>query len=193
MQSKAATVEQYLQGLPPDRRTAIQAVRQTILKNLDKQYEEGMQYGMIGYYVPHSIFPAGYHCDPRQPLTFAGLASQKNHMAVYLMCVYGSEDERRRFEEAWKRSGKKLDMGKSCIRFKKVEDLALDVLGEAIRRVPAAKYIERYESLLQTMGKRKPASKPAAKGKKSSKPAVKKSAQPAPAKARTKKVARSAK
>src|SRR5262245_34994403 len=139
MQSKAATVEQYLKNLPAQRRDALQAVRHVILRNLDKEYEEGMQYGMIGYYVPHHVYPAGYHCDPRQALPFAGLASQKNHMAVYLMCVYGNEEQRRSFEESWKRTGKKLDMGKSCIRFKKVEDLALDVLGEAIRRVPARK------------------------------------------------------
>jgi hypothetical protein len=83
MQSKAATVEQYLASLPEDRRTALGAVRKVILNNLDKDFEEGMQYGMIGYYVPHRVYPAGYHCDPRQPLPFAGLASQKNYMSVY--------------------------------------------------------------------------------------------------------------
>ena len=89
MQDKATTVEQYLSGLTADRRKAIEAVRQVILKNLDKDYEEGIQYGMIGYYVPHRVYPAGYHCDPKQPLPFAGLASQKNYMSLYLMCVYG--------------------------------------------------------------------------------------------------------
>src|SRR4029453_8533886 len=104
-----------------------------------------MQYGMIGWFVPHRVFPAGYHCDPRQPLPFAGLASQKNHLAVYLMCHYGSPEQARWFHEAWAQSGKKkLDMGKSCLRFKKLDDLALDVIGEAIRRVPARKYIESY-------------------------------------------------
>jgi len=90
MQSKAATVQQYLAELPADRRAAIEALRDLILKNLDKDFEEGMHYGGIGYCVPHSLFPAGYHCDPRQPLPFAGLASQKNYMAVYLMSLYGS-------------------------------------------------------------------------------------------------------
>ena len=112
-----------------------------MLKNLDKDYEEGMQYGMIGYYVPHRVYPPGYHCDPRQPLPFAGLASQKNHMALYLMCVYGDTDHTKWFQEAWAKTGKKLDMGKACVRFKKVEDLALEVIGEAIKRVPAKKYI----------------------------------------------------
>src|SRR5712692_7177253 len=125
MQSKAATVEQYLSELPPERRAAIEAVRKVILTNLDDHYEEGMQYGMIGYYVPHRVFPAGYHCDPKQPLTFAGLASQKNHMSLYLMCVYGHEPSAVWFRAAWAKTGKKLDMGKSCVRFKKVEDLAL--------------------------------------------------------------------
>jgi hypothetical protein len=105
---------------------------------------------MIGYAVPHSVFPQGYHCDPKQPLPFAGLASQKNYMSVYLMGLYcgcneGEESEDTRwFREAWARSGKKLDMGKACIRFKKLDDLALDVLAEAIRRVPAQRYLERY-------------------------------------------------
>ena len=132
MQSKATTVEQYLSELPEDRRKAIEAVRQVVLKNLDKDYEEGIQYGMIGYFVPHRVYPAGYHCDPKQPLPFASLASQKNHMALYLMCVYGESDHSKWFQQAWAKSGKKLDMGKSCIRFKKVDDLALDVIGEAI-------------------------------------------------------------
>jgi hypothetical protein len=161
MQSKVTTVEQYLSELPEDRRKAIEAVRQVILKNLDKDYEEGMQYGMIGYYVPHRVYPPGYHCDPKQPLTFAGLASQKNHMSLYLMCVYGDSNHLQWFREAWAKSGKKLDMGKSCVRFKKLEDLPLDVIGEAIRRVPAKKYVECCESSLKTTNK--PASKSADK------------------------------
>ena len=91
MQSKAATVEQYLAELPADRRHAISAVRELIRKNIDKGFQEGMQYGMIGYTVPHNLYPAGYHCDPKQPLPFVCLASQKNYMSLYLMCVYGSE------------------------------------------------------------------------------------------------------
>lgn len=149
MTSPAKTVEEYLAGLPEDRREALQAVRKVILENLDKDYQEGMQYGMIGYYVPHSVYPAGYHCDPKQPLPFAGLGSQKNHMAVYLMCVYGSSEQEAWFRESWAKTGKKLDMGKSCVRFKKLDDVALEVIGEAIRRVPAAKFIEKYESVIQ--------------------------------------------
>ncbi|MGH7151536.1 MAG: DUF1801 domain-containing protein [Planctomycetota bacterium] len=152
MQSTAKTVEQYLKGLPEDRRGALEAVRRVILKNLDKDFEEGMQYGMIGYYVPHRVFPAGYHCDPKQPLPFAGLASQKNHMSLYLMCIYGSGTHEAWFRSAWAKTGRKLDVGKSCVRFRKVEDLALDVVGEAIRKVPARKFVEHYESTIKEMG-----------------------------------------
>lgn len=147
MQIAAASVQDYLSKLPPDRRAALQTVREAMLKNLDAGYEEGIQYGMIGYYVPHGLFPAGYHCDPKQPLPFAGLASQKNYMSVYLMCIYLESEHGKWFLDAWKKTGKKLDMGKSCIRFTKVEDLALDVIGEAIRRVPAKAYIEQYTRL----------------------------------------------
>ncbi len=149
MQSKATTVEQYLAELPEDRREALQAVRTTILKNLPKGYEEGMQYGMIGYFVPHSVYPPGYHCDPKQPLPFAGLASQKNHMSLYLMCNYADGEYESWFREAWTKTGKKLDMGKSCVRFKKLEDVPLKVIGQAIKRVPTKKFIEHYESAIR--------------------------------------------
>jgi len=155
LQSKAKTVKEYLAGLPEDRRAAIQAVRKVILKNLDKGYEEGMQYGGIGYYVPHKLYPAGYHCDPKQPLPYAGLVSQKNHMAVYLMCIYGGTEHESWFRKEWAKTGKKLDMGKSCIRFKKLEDLPLDVIGKTIARVPVKEYMAYYESNIKTSGKRK--------------------------------------
>lgn len=169
MQSRAGTVEQYLAELPPDRRAAIAAVRDVILKHLDQDYEEGMSYGMIGYYVPHRVFPAGYHCDPTQPLCFAGLASQKNHMSLYLMCVYGSPEHAKWFRRAWAAAGKRLDMGKSCVRFRRVEDLALDVVGEAIRRVPAKKFVEHYEKSLVAV--RKAAEQRAAARKSAARPA----------------------
>jgi hypothetical protein len=154
MQEKAITVEQYLSRLPADRRQALEAVRQVILENLDEDYEEGIQYGMIGYYVPHRVYPAGYHCDPKQPLPFAGLASQKNYMSLYLMCTYGDSGLSRWFRAAWAKTGKKLDMGKSCVRFKRLDDLALDVIAEAIRRVPARTYIEHCEAANPAMKRR---------------------------------------
>lgn len=148
-----ATVEAYLKSLPEDRREAISAVRKVIRKNLDKQYEEGIQYGMIGYCVPHSVYPDGYHCDPKQPVPFAGLASQKNHMSLHLMGIYMDEEEAKWFKEAWAKTGKKLDMGKACIRFKRVEDLPLEVIGLAIKRVPVKKFLARYEGVLKETGK----------------------------------------
>jgi hypothetical protein len=164
MTGKPATVQQYLDSLPADRRDALEAVRRVILANLGEGYAEGIQYGMIGYFVPHAVYPAGYHCDPKQPLPFASIASQKNHMAVYLCSIYGSEDEQRWLREAWAKSGKRLDMGKACIRFRKIEDLPLDVIGKAIKRMPVKKLIAQYEAVLgRPRGKNKPSAKPAAK------------------------------
>lgn len=161
MTSKATTVKEYLAALPDDRRAALEGVRSVILKNLDKGFEEGMQYGGIGYFVPHRVYPPGYHCDPKQPLPFAGLASRKGAMSLYLMCVYGSPEEDTWFRETWAKTGKKLDMGKSCIRFKKLEDLALDVIAQVFRRVSAKKYISHYESTFgaKARSRAKPTSK----------------------------------
>ena len=157
MTSSATTVEQYLAELPPDRREAIAAVRAVILANLDPAYQETMAYGMIGYSIPHTLYPAGYHCNPKDPLPFAGLASQKNNMAVYLMSLYIQVDgsDTAWFESEWAKSGKKLDKGKSCIRFKKLTDLDLNVLGQAIKRVSAKQYIQYYEARLATAKKPK--------------------------------------
>lgn len=148
MQSKATTVAQYLAALPDDRRKTLEAVRRVIRKNLDKNCEEGIQYGMIGYYVPHRVYPPGYHCDPKQPLPYVALASQKNYMSLYLMCIYGHDELRDWFEAAWAKTGKKLDMGKSCIRFKKLDDLALDVIGQAIKKTPTWDFVVHYEATM---------------------------------------------
>ena len=153
MQSKAKTVEEYLASLPADRRAAISAVRKVILANLDKDYEEGMAYGAIGYYVPHRVYPPGYHCDPRLPLPFAGLGAQKHHMALGIMSNYGGSAEEKRFRAEWLKTGKKLDMGKCCVRFRKLEDVPLEVVGESIRRMPAKKFIEQYEKSRQARSK----------------------------------------
>lgn len=187
MKSNSTTVESYLKSLPADRRTAIEAVRAVMLKNLDSDYEEGMQYGMIGYFVPHRVFPQGYHCDPSQPLCFAGLASQKNHMSVYLMCIYGDEREAAWLTSEWKKTGKKLDMGKSCIRFKKLDDLPLALIGEAVRRVPAKAYVARYVAHLAKHAGGATASKKPASAAKSTKPAPVKNAAKKTAKKTSKK------
>lgn len=159
MKSQAKTAREYLAELPPDRRAAISAVRDVILKNLPKGYEECMGYGMLLYVVPHSIYPAGYHCDPSMPLMYAALASQKNHMAIYLMTVYGDKKTEQWFRDAFKASGKKLDMGKSCVRFKKLEDLPLQVIGEVIARVSVKDYVARTEEFLAKYVTKKKAKK----------------------------------
>jgi len=153
MKSKATTVKAYLASLPADRRAGIEAVRTVIRRNLDKHYEESMLYGMIGYAVPHRVWPLGYHCDPSKPLVMAALSSQKNKLTVYLMSVYSDKKERAWFQKAWAKTGKKLDMGGCCVRFTKVEGAALDVIGEAIRRTPAKAYVERYVQTLASTGR----------------------------------------
>ncbi|MFN7135049.1 MAG: DUF1801 domain-containing protein, partial [Myxococcales bacterium] len=140
--SKATTVKAYLASLPADRRADIEAVREVILKNLPPGYEEGMQYGMISYHVPLARYPHTYN---GQPLGIAALASQKQYMSVYLMGAYADPEHERRFTAAWARSGKKLDMGKSCVRFKHAGDLALDVIGELLRSIGVDEFIAMYE------------------------------------------------
>jgi uncharacterized protein YdhG (YjbR/CyaY superfamily) len=149
MQSAATTVTAYIAELPAERQAAIKAVRAVIRKNLPKGFAEQMQYGMIGYVVPHKLYPAGYHCKPTDPLPFACLASQKNHMSLYLMTAYGWPGMADWIKEQFAARGKKLDMGKSCIRFKKLEDIPLDVIGEAIGKVPVADYIRHTEATLK--------------------------------------------
>lgn len=147
MTSNAKTVAEYLKELPADRRAAISKLRQVIKKNLDKGFVETMQYGGICYVVPHKLYPAGYHCNPKDALPFAGLGSQKHHIGVYLMCIYYDEKHVEAFKKDWAKSGKKLDMGKSCVRFKKIEDASLEAIGNAIKRVTLKKFIAMYESV----------------------------------------------
>jgi hypothetical protein len=142
MKSSAKTPDAYVKSLPADRREVIRTVRGTILKHLPKGYEEVVDFGMLVYVVPLRRYPETYN---GHPLGLAALASQKQYMSLYLMCVYGDAPTRRWFEAAFKKAGKKLDMGKSCVRFTSLDDLPLDVIGKAIARVPVDKYIEVYE------------------------------------------------
>jgi hypothetical protein len=144
MKSKATTVNEYLDQLPEDRRVAMQAVRKVILKHLPKGYEEVVQYGMLGYVVPLKVFPAGYLNRKTEPIPYVCLGSQKNYMSIYLMSVYG--DAEGKFREEYEATGKKLDMGKSCVRFKKVEDLPLDVIGKAVAKWPMKGYVAMCEA-----------------------------------------------
>ncbi len=145
MQSKVTTPEEYIASLPEDRRKIISQIRKVLLKNLPKGFKEVMDYGMLGYVVPHSLYPDGYHCDSKHPLPFISLASQKNHIALYHIGLYGGE-HLTWFQNAWtKATDKKLDMGKSCIRFKKPEDVPLDLIGELATKMRPQDWIAIYE------------------------------------------------
>ena len=150
MQSKAETVEQYIAELPDDRKEAIEQLRIVILKNLPVGFEEAMGYGMMGYQVPHSIYPAGYHCNPKQALPFMGMASQKNNISFYHMGIYAKPDLLEWFvNEFPKHSERKLDMGKSCIRFKKPEHIPYALIGELVTKMSVSDWIACYESELK--------------------------------------------
>ena len=149
MQSKSTTPEEYIESLPEDRRNIISQMRKVIVKNLPKGFKESMAYGMIGYCVPHSLYPPGYHVDPKQPLGFMCIASQKNHIALYHMGLYASPTHLKWFQDEWKKvSSKKLDMGKSCIRFKKAEDVPLKLIGELASKITPQDWIKMYEKAL---------------------------------------------
>ncbi len=143
MQSGAKTVAEYLSNLDDVRREAISAVRGVILDNLPDGYEEAMQFGMITYVVPLSVLANTYN---GQPLMYVALASQKRHMSLYLTNVYGDESVEQWFRERYRAAGKKLDMGKSCVRFRKLDDLPLELVGEVVARTPIADFVEVYKA-----------------------------------------------
>lgn len=153
MQSSAQTVDDYLASLPEDRQLMLSAVREVILRNLPEGYEEGMQYGMIGYYIPLSRYPNTYN---GQPLAYAGLASQKNYVSVYLMGIYGNDATEAWFREEYQKTGKKPNMGKSCVRFKRIEDIPLDLIGKAVALESAEQFIQRYGESRKEPGRAKP-------------------------------------
>jgi len=150
MQSKASTPDQYIAELPEDRKEVMQKLRDTVNKNLPKGFEETMQYGMLGYVVPHSIYPDGYHCNPKDALPFMALASQKNHIGFYHMGIYSDPALMKWFTEEYpKHATGKLDMGKSCIRFKNPKKIPFDLLGELTTKVSVDEWIAKYESKLK--------------------------------------------
>ncbi len=155
MQSTAPNSLEYLTEVPAERKTAFEKLRNTILENLPDGFEERMGGGMINYVVPHSIFPAGYHCNPNQPLPFLGLASQKNFIALYHMGIYSKPELLDWFiSEYPKYSKTKLDMGKSCIRFKKPDQIPFDLLAELLRKMTVEDYIETYQTNLDQSRKK---------------------------------------
>ncbi len=156
MQSKSTTIDAYIAQLPDDRKKAMTELRKVIKKNLPKGFKEEMSYGNIGYVVPHSKYPPGYHCDPKLPLPFMGVASQKNSINFYHMGIYADPELLKWFTDAHtKLSPKKLDMGKSCIRYKNPEDIPYQLLGELVSKITVDDWIEKYESVLKDNRKKK--------------------------------------
>src|SRR6476469_2737068 len=146
MTSDAKTVDEYIEKLPEDRKEAVSKLRQTLKKNLQKGFVETMGYGNAGYVVPHSLYPAGYHCDPKLPLPFIGFASQKNSINFYHMGLYSDSKLLKWFKDEFpKHSTKKLDMGKSCVRFKKPEDIPYKLIGELATKMTPQDWISTYE------------------------------------------------
>jgi uncharacterized protein YdhG (YjbR/CyaY superfamily) len=150
MQSTAATPDQYISELPEDRRNAMEQLRKVVIDNIPAGFKEVMSYGMLGYCVPHEIYPNGYHCNPKDPLPFFAVASQKNSINIYHMMIYADKNLHDWFVAEYpKYSKSKLDMGKSCIRFKKTADIPYDLIGELLTKVTVDQWIERYESNLK--------------------------------------------
>ena len=146
MQIKADNADQYIEQIPEERQAAFCKLRETILNNLPVGFEECMSYGMIGYVVPHSLYPGGYHCTPKLPLPFMNIASQKNFVGFYHMGIYASQELKDWFLEAYPKHCKlKLDMGKSCIRFKKVDQIPFELIGELVAKMSAQEWIDLYE------------------------------------------------
>lgn len=143
VRSDASSVQEYLQELPPERRKVISAVREAILQHLPEGYVESMNWGMISYEIPLDRYPDTYN---GQPLSYAALAAQKNYYSLYLMSVYGDAEQEQRLREGFKKAGKRLDMGKSCVRFRKLEDLPMHVIEEAIARTTPEQFIALYEA-----------------------------------------------
>lgn len=150
MQSAALTPDQYISELPEDRKIAMEQLRKIVTDNLPAGFKEVMSYGMLGYCVPHEIYPNGYHCNPKDPLPFFAMASQKNSINIYHMMLYADKELHDWFVAEYpKYSKSKLDMGKSCIRFKKTADIPYDLIGELMSKVTLDQWIECYESTLK--------------------------------------------
>ena len=150
MQYHASSPEEYINQVPEERQDALKKLRKTINDNLPKGFEEGIQYKMIGYYVPHSVYPDGYHCDPKTPLPFMSFASQKNSINFYHMGIYAKKELLDWFVGEYpKHCKRKLDMGKSCIRFKNIGEIPYELLGELTRKMSSEEWIKIYESALK--------------------------------------------
>ncbi|MCA4781992.1 DUF1801 domain-containing protein [Empedobacter stercoris] len=154
MQYEVSTLDEYFESIPPESKEAVKKIYETLKMNLPNGFEEQISYGHIGFVVPHSMYPNGYHCDPTSPLPFIGLASQKNFIALYHMGIYSDEKLLNWFiEEYPKHAKRKLDMGKSCIRFKKTDDIPYDLIGKLASKITPDQWIATYEKNLLTRNK----------------------------------------
>lgn len=150
MKIVANSPDHYIEQLPEERQGPMRQLRQIIQENLPAGFEEAMSYGMIGYVVPHSLYPAGYHCDTKLPLPFISIASQKNFVAVYHMGIYATPELMDWFlAEYPKHNKRKLDMGKSCIRFKKIEEIPYDLIGELVSKMTPEDWVAQYEAVVK--------------------------------------------
>lgn len=150
MKPKDLSVNNYIDQLPEDRKEVVSKIRKIILDNIPEGFKETINYGMIGYVVPHEIYPDGYHCNPKLPLPFINLASQKNYIALYHSGIYASQKLLKWFtEEHSKRSNRKLDMGKSCIRFKKMDDIPYDLIQELVSKITVNQWVEMYNEAVK--------------------------------------------
>ena len=148
MTQKTITIPEYISNLPEDRQIVINSLRKVILDNIPEGFVEEMSYGMIGYVIPHSLYPPGYHCSPELPLPFVNIASQKNFIAIYHMGIYSNESLLKWFTNEYpKHCQSKLDMGKSCIRLKKMDQIPYKLIGELMRKINVGNYIAQYEKL----------------------------------------------
>lgn len=144
--SKPTTVQEYLDSLEPARRDVVEKIRESVKKHLPPGYEEGIQYGFIGFFVPHSVYPHGYHCDPKQPVPFVHIANMKGHVGFYPFCIYCDPDLKTWFLDALTERGVKFDAGAGCIRLKKFENLPYELFGELVAKVPVEAFLEIYTS-----------------------------------------------
>ena len=155
MQPIPDVVSEYLQALNTSRAEMLVALRDEISRNIDPRFNEGIQYGMPSWFVPHSIYPAGYHCAPKEPVPFIALASQKNHVGLYLFCIYCDAEEQQRFVDEWKKTGLRLDMGKACIRVRRMDEIPFDVIGRAVKRISVEKFLTAYETAIPASRKKR--------------------------------------
>ena len=155
MQSKSTTVKEYLEELPEERIESFNKLRTIILKNIPKGFEECMSYGMVGYVVPHKLYPKGYHCDPKLPLPFVALGSQKHFIALHHMGIYGNAELLEWFVNEYPKHSKgKLDMGKGCIRFKRMDDIPYKLIGDLMKKISVKDYILKHENALKSRSKK---------------------------------------